>query len=162
MPSNSYNEGGDRKIVGSMIEELEAERLLVDTALDLVESMLVQSAHFGTVAASTDDDKPVFVAPFACTLGSLFLINAANLPLDGTNNTVLTLVNKGADGTGTAVIATFDNETEAFLDFVAVEKVITAVTLVKGDVLSIVKTDAGTGAVVSDLQVAVSYKPVAI
>ncbi len=128
---------------------------------NLQDTMFCKSLIVGTVAAGTDAEKPVFVAPNACRLSDLKLVNSAALAIDAVDNTKLELINKGADGTGTTVLATFDSATEAFVAFDAIVKAISGpVDLVAGDVLSLKKTDTGTGAAGTELFVAVSYSPI--
>ena len=137
-------------------DQLEA---LTNQALTM-ESLMVQGAVFGTVSAGTGAERPVFVAPVACRLGSLHLVNGATLAAHGTNYTRLELVNKGASGVGTTVLATFDGSTESFTAFDAVIKTVGAIDLAAGDVLSLKKTDFSAGALVTDLLVQVGFKPV--
>ena len=128
---------------------------------DLQDTMFCKSVIYGSISAGTDTEKPVFVAPNACRLTDLTLINSAALAIDGTDNTKLELINKGFDGTGTTVLATFDNATEAFVAFDAVIKSISGqVDLAAGDVLTLKKTDTGVGAATDELFVAVSYSPI--
>ena len=121
--------------------------------------LICKAVQFGTVAASTASEKTVFVAPAQCKVSGLSLVNGAVLSIDGTNSTKLELINKGADGTGTTVLATFDQATEAFVAFDEVLKAISDVILSKGAVLSLKKSETGTGGAVTDLFVAVNYKP---
>ena len=125
-----------------------------------LQSLMVQTLGFGTVAAGTNSEKPAFVAPFACRLNSMHLINGAALAANGTNYTKLELVNKGASGGGTTVLATFDGSLESFTAFDAVVKSLGTTDLIAGDVLSLRKTDTGTGMLVTDLFVVVNYKPI--
>jgi hypothetical protein len=127
-------------------------------SLDLA-SLTVQGITFGTVGASTDIEKAVFVAPDGCTLAAMWLVNGASVSANAVNNTKLELVNKGSDGTGTTVVATFDGATTSFVIFDAFSTPITSTNLAKGDVLTLRKTDAGSGAAVTDLMVQVGYKP---
>jgi hypothetical protein len=125
-----------------------------------LQSLMAQNLAFGTVAAGTNSEKPAFVAPFACRLGSMWLVNGALLAANGVNYTKLELVNKGASGTGTTVLATFDGSTESFAAFDAVIKSLGTTDLVAGDVLSLRKTDTGAGMLVTDLLLVVNYKPI--
>ena len=116
---------------------------------------------YGTVAAGSGADKAVMVATGKCRLSQLTLVNAAALAADGTNNTKLELVNKGSDGTGTTVLATFDSATESFAAFDAVVKPIAGLIILEAnDVLALVKTDSGSGAAVTDLLSSVGYEPI--
>lgn len=125
-----------------------------------LQSLMTQNLAFGTVTAGTNSEKPAFVAPFACRLGSMWLVNGAALPANGVNYTKLELVNKGAGGAGTTVLATFDGSTESFTAFDAAIKSLGTTDLVAGDVLSLRKTDTGAGMLVTDLLLVVNYKPI--
>jgi hypothetical protein len=125
-----------------------------------MQSLLSQSALFGTVAAGTASEKPVFVAPYACRVTAMWLVNGANLTANGINYTTLDLVSKGASGAGTTVLTTFSGATESFTAFDAVLKTLGTTDLAAGDVLSLKKTDFGAGMLVTDLLVLVAYKPI--
>lgn len=125
-----------------------------------LQSLMAQELAFGTVAAGSSVEKPAFVAPAACRLGSMYLVNGANLAANGVNYTKLELVNKGASGGGTTVLATFDGSTESFTAFDTVVKSLGTTDLAAGDVLSLRKTDTGAGALVTDLLLVVNYKPI--
>lgn len=132
---------------------------LTDHALTM-QSLMVQNTSFGTVSAGSGSEKPVFVAPVACRVTAVWLINGAALAANGSNYTTLDLVNKGASGSGTTDLATFDGSTESFTAYDAVEKTLGTTDLVAGDVLTLKKTDTGSGALVTDLLVVVAYRPV--
>lgn len=125
------------------------------------DAMFSKQLMFGTVVAGTDVERPVIVVPGDCRLSQLSLVNAVALAADGANNTKLELINRGSDGLGSGVLATFDSATEAFVAFDAVTKLIGGpVDLVAGDVLSLKKTDTGAGAPVTDLLVSISCAPI--
>jgi len=63
---------------------------------------------FGTVAASTDDERPVFVAPFDCTITAAYLMDATGLATSATAITTITLNDKGAGGSGNNAIAAWN------------------------------------------------------
>lgn len=125
-----------------------------------MQSLLSQNTSFGTVSAGSGAEKPVFVAPVACRVTSVWLINGAALAANGSNYTTLDLVNKGASGSGTTELASFDGSTESFVAFDAVEKTLGTTDLVAGDVLSLKKTDSGAGALVTDLLIVVNFRPI--
>lgn len=132
---------------------------LTDHALKL-ELLPAQNVAFGTVAAGTAAEKPVFVAPAAGVLVNLMLVNAANLAANPANNTRLDLINKGSAGDGATILATFNGASDAFTAFDAFVKSLN-VTVAQGDVLSLRKTDTGAGAAVTELLVSVGIKPTA-
>jgi hypothetical protein len=122
------------------------------------QELIVQNVAFGTVAAGVTAEKAVFVAPGALTLAYFRLVNGADVAASGVNNTKLELINKDIDGSGTTVLATFDGATDSFTAFEAFAKTVTT-ALAKETVLSLSKTETGSGAGVTDLMVQVAYKP---
>lgn len=148
------------KVVAAHHNDQEDQLVALTNHALALQSLMVQGVLFGTVAAGVAAEKPVFVAPYACRLGSLHLVNGATLAANGTNYTRLELVNKGASGSGSTVLATFDGSTESFTAFDAIIKSVGTVDLAAGDVLTLKKTDFSAGALVSDLLVEVGFKPV--
>jgi len=119
---------------------------------------------FGTVAASTDDERGIFVAPFNCTITAAYLMNATTIATSATAITTLTLNDKGSDGTSNNAIAAwncgaagtvltaFDAITMGALD--GTHKLLTAL-----DTVTIKKVDSGgTGAATDELVLMLSYK----
>ena len=129
----------------------------------VLELLPTQTFQFGTVAAGTNVERSVFTAPSACQLINLQLVNGVALGNDPINHTRLDLVNRGSNGIGAAVIATFDGTTDSFTAFKTFLRAILSgsvvVTLAQGDVLTLRKMDSGVGGAVTDLLVSVSYKP---
>ena len=119
---------------------------------------------FGTVAASTDDERGVFVAPFDCTITAAYLLNATTVATSATAITTLTLNDKGSGGAGNNAIAAwncgatgtvltaFDAITMGALD--GTLKLLTAL-----DTVTIKKVDSGgVGAGTDELVLMLSYK----
>lgn len=102
------------------------------------------------LAAGATADQSVGEAPFAGVVTSVTYTPEANVTGDTTNTRTLTLVNKGADGNGTTVIATLAlitgvnltdfNETPLTRSVVA-----NATTVAAGDVLAFASTHAADG-----------------
>lgn len=135
---------------------------LTNNALQLAK-LLTETLQYGTIAAGTVlVERPVFIAPYQCVLNSLQLVNGLSVVANPLNNTRLDLINKGGSGIGNTIIATFNGASDAFTAFDAFVKGITNVTLAAGDILTLRKTDLGTGAAVTDLLVSVSYSPVQV
>jgi hypothetical protein len=132
--------------------------VLTDNAL-ATQALIVQNAMFGTVGAGAAAEKAVFVAPTACRVYGMSLVNGASVASNGINYTKLELVNKGATGSGTTVLTTFDGSADSFTTFDASSETFSA-DLSAGDVLTLKKTDFGAGAAVSELLCSVSYKPI--
>lgn len=137
------------------------EAQLVDLTNNALQqaALPTQTIQFGTVAAGVVVERAVFVAPAPCALGNLQLVNSLTTVSNPLNNTRLDLINKGNNGIGNTVLATFDGAKDSFVGFDAFIKGIVNTTLNMGDVLTLRKTDLGTGGAVTDLLVSVSYSP---
>ena len=131
---------------------------LTDNAL-IIQTLVAQNVVFGSVGAGVGAEQAVLVAPAACRVYGISLVNGANLAANGINYTKLELVNKGSSGSGTTILATFDGSADSFTAFDASVKTF-SVDLESGDVLALKKTDFGAGAAVTDLLCSVSYKPI--
>lgn len=111
------------------------------------------SATVGGVAtAGATDSFTVGEAPFAGTVASVSYTPEAASTGDNVNKRVYTLVNKGAAGAGTTVVATLDlaagNNLVAFDEKAFVLSAVTnATTVAEGDILALASTFAGTGLV---------------
>lgn len=115
--------------------------------------------------AAVAQDQVVGEAPFDGTVTEVTIIPEAALTANATNYRTFQLVNKGQDGTGTTVVATFATDTVTDDDLDAFdEKALTlsvvedATTVAEGDVLAAVETVAASGVAHSGyrIQVAVS------
>jgi len=127
---------------------------------DRQNSLTCREYSYGTIAAGTGAEKSVFVSPEECKLSDLRLVNTSALAADPSNNTKLELINKGIDGLGTAVLATFDSATEFFVAYKSITKTLSGTILPKDTVLALKKTDEGTGAGVTDLFLSIGYTPI--
>lgn len=118
---------------------------------------------FGTVAAGTDDEIPVFVAPHPAEIVAASLMNASAIPLSGSNYETFTLRDKGADGGDDNEIGAIETKTggQAFAAFDEVEfSTIDAThrTLAEGDVVTLKKVHSGSGAGTDEMLVKLEYK----
>ena len=109
-------------------------------------------ATLSGVAIAADDSFTVGEAPCAGTVTSVSYTPEGASTGNNTNKRTYTLVNKGASGAGTTVVATLD--LAAGTDLVAFdEKAFTlsvvagATTVAEGDILALASTHAGTGLV---------------
>lgn len=142
-----YSDGSNGIISGSTVK--------------LYGEVFTTQVRIGSIAAGTDDERPVFVAPFDCELTQVNLVNATAIATDDTNYTTITIRDKGADGTADNQIASLATNSDAFsamdaksmgtLD--ATHKLLTA-----GDVVSFKKADSGTGQAIDEMLVMISYK----
>lgn len=118
-------------------------------------------AFFGTTAAGTDDDVPVFRAPFDCEILSAHVINGSDLAASGSVYLTLTLTDKGSAGTGSDSIASITTASTGFTGFLARSMGTISSThglLSEGDVVSLVKTHASTGSATDVMQCVIRYK----
>lgn len=102
--------------------------------------------------AGTAQDQTIGEVPFAGTVTGVSLISEANLAANATNYRTFTVINKGADGNGTTVVATYATDTPTTDDAADFdEKAITlsvvsgATTVAAGDILAVAETVTGTG-----------------
>lgn len=105
--------------------------------------------NVAAVAANADADQIIGEAPFDGTVTEVTYTPEANITGDDTETRVLTIVNKGADGNGTTVIATLDFETGVnatdFNESAFTLSVVTDATdVTEGDVLAFVSTHGGS------------------
>lgn len=107
---------------------------------------------------AADDQIPVFVAPAACEIVSASATITNTLAADSTNHFALGLVNKGDDGSGTAVIAADVGGADvAWAALVPKAFTISEGTLAEGDVVAVDYDENGTGTFTS-LMVQINYK----
>lgn len=155
---------GVSRIVAANHNTQETQLVALTTQALALQLLPAQNVQFGTVAAGVNAEKAVFAAPAPCQLLNLELVNGLNLGNDPINRTRLDLINRGSNGIGSAVLATFDGSVDsftAFKTFLRPALVGSApVLLAQGDVLTLRKTDSGAGGAVTDLLVSVSYKPI--
>ena len=108
------------------------------------------TADVPAVAAGTTSSVAILECPFAGTVTGVSYTPVANMTGDNTNTRTFTLVNKGADGNGTTVIATRamttgTNATDFNEDALTLSVVAGATTVAEGDVLAWVSTFAASG-----------------
>lgn len=102
------------------------------------------------LAAGVAGDQTLGEAPFACTLTSASFTPEAAITGDNTNTRTFTIVNKGASGAGTTVMATLAFTTA--VNGVAFDEkaftlsvVANATTAADGDILAVVEAIAASG-----------------
>jgi len=120
--------------------------------------------YFGTVAAGSDDEKPVFVAPHPCQIVAASVVNASAIALNAADYLTLILTDKGGDGTASNEIGKIETKTggQAFAAFdeVAFQTLdATHRVLAEGDVVSLNKLSSGaSGKATDELIVKIEYK----
>lgn len=110
------------------------------------------SATVPAAGAAVAQDETIGEAPFTGTLAGASITPEANLTANGTNYRTFQIVNKGQDGNGTTVMATFATDTpttDDLADFdeksIPLSVVANAVNVTAGDILAAVETVTGTG-----------------
>src|SRR6187551_883620 len=107
-------------------------------------------ADVPAVGAAVTTSTAILEAPFAGTVTAVSYTPVANITGDTTNTRTFTLVNKGADGNGTTVVATRamitgQNATDFNEDALTLSVVEGATTIAEGDILAWVSTHAASG-----------------
>lgn len=109
-------------------------------------------ASVPAAGAAVAQDQVVDTAPFAGTVTEVRIIPEANLTANGTNYRTFRVLNKGQDGNGATVVATFATDTvttDDLSDFdekiIPLSAVAGATTVAEGDVLAVDETVTGTG-----------------
>ena len=100
------------------------------------------------VAANATADQTIGEAPFAGTVTAASFTPEANITGDNTETRTLTIVNKGADGNGTTVVATLafatgTNATDFNESAFTLSAVAGATTVAEGDILAFASTHGG-------------------
>lgn len=109
-----------------------------------------QSRSVDAVALGVDKTTNLVVAPFVGTLASASFVADATITGAATNTRKFDIVNKGADGTGTTVMATVQfnsgiNAAASDETALTLSAVAHATEFAVGDVLAFVSTHVGTG-----------------
>jgi len=118
-------------------------------------------ADFPATTAGSGQGAVVFVAPFKCRLTAVKLVPEAAHTGAATNYAILTLYNRGTDGSGTTALQTTNYTSGVDLaankenSFYAPSS---PPTLDEGTVLELVKSDAGTGAATPRMRVVIEYQ----
>ena len=108
------------------------------------------TADVPAVAQATITSTAILECPFAGAVTAVTYTPVANITGDSTNSRTYTLVNKGADGNGTTVIATRAmttgvNATDFNEDALTLSAVEGATTVAEGDILAWVSTHVVSG-----------------
>jgi hypothetical protein len=108
------------------------------------------TADVPSVAQAATASTAILECPFAGTVTAVSYAPVANITGVDTNTRTFTLVNKGADGNGTTVVATRAmvtgvNATDFNEDALTLSVVAGATTVAEGDILAWVSTFGATG-----------------
>lgn len=107
------------------------------------------STTLPATAAAADADQTLGEAPFAATVTAVSYTPEANITGNTTETRTLTVVNKGADGNGTTVVATLAyttgvNATDFNEQAFTLSEVEGATTVAAGDILAAASTHGGS------------------
>lgn len=119
------------------------------------------SVRIGTIAAGTDDERTVFVAPHDVIIEKIYFTVGTTIAAGATNFTTISFQNKGTAGTGTDELATFNTDTgETTLTAFVPHNVgtISNKSVTKGESISFKKVDAGSGDAVDEGLVTIVYR----
>lgn len=124
------------------------------------------TAAIGAVTANVE--KAVFVAPTDGTITGVQLLNSTAITADSTNYWTFQIVNKGAAGEGTDVVAAIDTNSgesgdgESLAEFVATDLTVVAgeADFEAGDVLSFKAIKAASATALADTVIVITYAPV--
>lgn len=119
------------------------------------------SVRIGTIAAGTDDERTIFVAPHDVIIEKIYLTVGTTVAAGATNYTTIDFQSKGSAGTGTDSLASFDTNTgnvtlTAFVPHNA--GTLANSTISKGEAITIDKTDTASGDALDEAVVTVVYK----
>ena len=119
------------------------------------------SVRIGTIAAGTDDERVVFVAPHDVMIEKIYVTVGTTIAAGATNFTTISFQSKGSAGSGTDELVTFNTNTgettlTAFVPHNAGALSNKAVS--KGEAITFKKVDAASGDAVDELLVTVVYK----
>jgi hypothetical protein len=124
------------------------------------------TAAIGAVTANAE--KAVFVAPTDGTITGVQILNSTAITADSTNYWTFQIVNKGAAGAGTDVVAAIDTDSgeggdgESLAEFVATDLTVDAgeADFEAGDVLSFKAIKAASATALADTVIVITYAPV--
>jgi hypothetical protein len=111
--------------------------------------------------AGTDDNWPVFIAPANLTVTAVQFTPSAAITADATNFTTLTLQNKAAGAGSTSVASrawSATNSVASTPEAFTLSGTAANLNVAAGDSLEVVKTHGGTGLVIPDGWLTISYK----
>jgi len=124
------------------------------------------TAAIGAVTANAE--KAVFVAPTDGTITGVQLLNSTAITADSTDYWTFQIVNKGANGAGTDVVAAIDTNSgesgdgESLAEFVATDLTVDTgeADFEAGDVLSFKAIKTASATALADTVIVITYAPV--
>ena len=119
--------------------------------------------RIGTIAAGTDDERTVFVAPHDVIIEKIYFTVGTTIAAGATNFTTISFENKGTAGSGSDELATFNTNTgETTLTAYVPHNAgsLSNNVIEKGEAVSFLKTDAASGDAVDEGVVTIVYRAV--
>ena len=118
-------------------------------------------------AVTTDAEKADFVAPTDGTITGVQLLNSTAITANSTNYWTFQIVNRGADGAGTDVVAAIDTNSgdggdgKSLAEFVATDLTVDTgeADFEAGDVLSVKAIKAASAEALADTVIVITYVP---
>lgn len=114
-----------------------------------------------TGAASSTGNLPVWRAPYKCTVQSAVLVPSAAITADGTNNAVYTLTRHTAGGSAAAVATrswAATNSVALTPESMTLSGTAANLILAADDTITIIKTVGGSGLVIPNCLIIVTYQ----
>ncbi len=144
------------------IDGMDTHSFFLDSVTNIVGEQ--ETSYFGTIGATTNDERPIFQAPTRCAITKIFVTNAVNITQSGTDLSTYNVEDKGADGSGTTEVLA-SNPTTNGIDINAFNP--TSLGTIAGSeevyelaaqsALSLTKTDSNAGRATDEMRVTIQY-----
>ena len=121
-------------------------------------------AYFGTVAAASDAEKPIFVAPSRCGVVYMKIVNGADMTQSDVDYNIFYARNKGSAGTGETDFLGISSQVTGGAAFAAFDSVNVGplpndavYELASDDVVAFRKEHQGAGRATTDMLIGIEY-----
>lgn len=128
---------------------------------ELSGTLQVNSYLPSQATAATDDNWPIWQAPFKCQITGVTFVPSAAITADGTNYSTYTLTRYTAGASGTTVATrawSATNSVNETPEAMTLSGTAANLLLAVNDTLSMVKTHAGTGLTIPDGLLIIRYQ----
>jgi len=119
------------------------------------------SVRIGTIAAGTDDERAVFVAPHDVIIEKIYVTVGTTVTAGATDYTTIDFQAKGSAGSGTDSLGSFNTNTGGTTLTAFVPHSVGTLAnnyISKGEAVTFKKTDAASGDAVDECLVTIVYK----
>lgn len=119
------------------------------------------SVRIGTIAAGTDDERVVFIAPHDVIIEKIYFTVGTTIAAGATNFTTIDFQSKGTAGSGTDSLASFDTDTGNVTLTAFVPHDVGTLSnnfIKKGESISFDKADTASGDAVDEGVVTIVYR----